>query len=129
MNEVVLKLKPENVWKEFQGIMGVPRPSKREEKMVAYLEKWAKDHKVEYKKEPCGNIIMSVPATKGMENRQTVILQAHMDMVCEKNGDKKHDFDKDPIEAVLKGEWLHADRKSTRLNSSHYSASRMPSSA
>ena len=109
MNEIVLKLKPENVWKEFQGIMGVPRPSKREEKMVAYLEKWAKDHKVEYKKEPCGNIIMSVPATKGMENRQTVILQAHMDMVCEKNGDKKHDFDKDPIEAVLKGEWLHAN--------------------
>jgi len=52
---------------------------------------------------------MSVPATKGMENRQTVILQAHMDMVCEKNGDKVHDFDKDPIEAVLKGEWLHAN--------------------
>jgi len=50
MNEVVLKLKPEGVWKEFQGIMGVPRPSKREEKMVAYLEKWAKDHKVESKK-------------------------------------------------------------------------------
>lgn len=109
MNEIVTKLKPEGVWKEFQGIMGVPRPSKREEKMVAYLENWAKDHNVSYVKEPCGNIIMTVPATEGMENRQTIILQAHMDMVCEKNGDKIHDFDTYPIEAVLKGEWLHAN--------------------
>jgi len=109
MNEVVLTLKPEGVWKEFQGIMGVPRPSKREAKMVAYLEKWAQDHKVKYVKEECGNVIMTVPATPGMEDRQTIILQAHMDMVCEKNGDKVHDFDKDPIEAVLKGEWLHAN--------------------
>ena len=52
---------------------------------------------------------MSVPATMGMEDRQTVILQAHMDMVCEKNSDKKHDFEKDPIEPVIKGEWLHAN--------------------
>lgn len=109
MNEVVLTLKPEGVWKEFQGIMGVPRPSKREAQIVAYLEKWAENHGVKYVKEECGNIIMTVPATPGMENRKTIILQAHMDMVCEKNGDKIHDFDKDPIEAVLKGEWLHAN--------------------
>ncbi len=109
MNESILKLKPAGIWKEFQGIMNVPRPSKKEEKMVAYLEKWAKDHKVKYVKEECGNIIMTVPATKGMEDRQTVILQAHMDMVCEKNNDKKHDFEKDPIEAVIKGEWVHAN--------------------
>ena len=109
MNENILKLKPAGIWKEFQGIMNVPRPSKKEAKMVAYLEKWAKDHKVKYVKEECGNIIMTVPATKGMEDRQTVILQAHMDMVCEKNNDKKHDFEKDPIEAVIKGEWVHAN--------------------
>ena len=109
MNENILKLKPAGIWKEFQGIMNVPRPSKKEEKMVAYLEKWAKDHKVKYVKEECGNIIMTVPATKGMEDRQTVILQAHMDMVCEKNNDKKHDFEKAPIEAVIKGEWVHAN--------------------
>ena len=109
MNEEILKLAPKGIWKEFQGILNVPRPSKREAQMVAYLEQWAKDHKVDYIKEECGNIIMRVPATKGMENRQTVILQAHMDMVCEKNGDKKHDFEKDPIEAVIKGEWLHAN--------------------
>ncbi len=109
MSNEILKLKPEGIWKEFNGILGVPRPSKKEAKMVAYLEKWAKDHKVKYVKEECGNIIMSVPATKGMEDRQTVILQAHMDMVCEKNNDKKHDFEKDPIEPVIKGEWLHAN--------------------
>ena len=109
MSDNILKLKPEGIWKEFNGILGVPRPSKKEAKMVAYLEKWAKDHKVKYIKEACGNIIMSVPATKGMEDRQTVILQAHMDMVCEKNSDKKHDFEKDPIEPVIKGEWLHAN--------------------
>ncbi|MBQ3737643.1 MAG: cytosol nonspecific dipeptidase, partial [Bacteroidales bacterium] len=106
MSNDILKLKPEGIWKEFNGILAVPRPSKKEAKMVAYLEKWAKDHKVKYVKEACGNIIMSVPATKGMEDRQTVILQAHMDMVCEKNSDKKHDFEKDPIEPVIKGEWL-----------------------
>ena len=109
MSDNILKLKPEGIWKEFNGILGVPRPSKKEAKMVAYLEKWAKDHNVNYVKEECGNIILSVPATKGMEDRQTVILQAHMDMVCEKNGDKKHDFEKDPIEPVIKGEWLHAN--------------------
>lgn len=109
MNENISTLKPTNVWKEFQGILAVPRPSKKEAKMVAYLEEWAKNHKVSYVKEPCGNIIMSVPATKGYENLKTIILQAHMDMVCEKNNDKVHDFEKDPIEAVIKGEWVHAN--------------------
>ena len=109
MNEILTTLKPEGVWKEFQGITCVPRPSKKEAKMVAYLEQWAINHNVKYIKEECGNIIMSVPATKGMEDRQTIILQAHMDMVCEKNSDKVHDFENDPIEAVLKGEWLYAN--------------------
>ena len=109
MNNDILNLAPKGIWKEFHGILSVPRPSKREAKMVAYLEKWANDHKVSYIKEECGNIIMSVPATPGMEDRQTIILQAHMDMVCEKNGDKVHDFENDPIEAVIKGEWVHAN--------------------
>ena len=59
MNESILKLAPKGVWEEFKGILNVPRPSKKEEKMVAYLEKWAKDHKIEYIKEKCGNIIMN----------------------------------------------------------------------
>ena len=109
MNESILKLAPAGMWKEFQGILSVPRPSKKEAKMVKYLEQWAKDHDVKYVKEKCGNIIMTVPATKGMEDRKMIALQAHMDMVCEKNGDKVHDFENDPIEAVIKGEWLYAN--------------------
>jgi aminoacyl-histidine dipeptidase len=109
MNESLLNLQPKGVWEEFKGILNVPRPSKKETQMVSYLEKWAKDHKINYVKENCGNIIMTIPATKGYENRQTIILQAHMDMVCEKNGDKVHDFEKDPIEAIIKGEWVHAN--------------------
>ena len=108
MNEEILKLAPKGIWKEFQGILNVPRPSKREAQMVAYLEQWAKDHKVDYIKEECGNIIMSVPATKGMEDRQTVILQAHMDMVCEKNADTTFDFLTDAIQAHIEGDWLTA---------------------
>ena len=109
MNECVLSLKPENVWKEFHGILAVPRPSKKEGKMVEYLVNWAKEHKVEYIVEECGNVIMKAPATPGFEDRKTIILQAHTDMVCEKNSDKVHDFENDPIEAIIKGDWLHAN--------------------
>lgn len=109
MNENILTLKPVGVWRQFHGILEVPRPSKKEDKMVAYLEKFAQEHNIEYIKEECGNIIMKAPATKGFEDRQTIILQAHIDMVCEKNSDKTHDFENDPIEAVIKGEWLHAN--------------------
>lgn len=109
MNESILSLNPAGVWKQFQGILAIPRPSKKEGKMIEYLENWAKEHKVKYIKEPCGNIIMEVPATKGFEDRKTIILQAHMDMVCEKNNDKVHDFEKDPIEAIISGDWVHAN--------------------
>ena len=91
MNECVLNLTPECVWKEFHGILAVPRPSKKEGKMVEYLINWAKEHKVEYIVEECGNVIMKAPATPGFEDRKTIILQAHTDMVCEKNSDKRSD--------------------------------------
>lgn len=70
---------------------------KKEDKMVAYLEKFAQEHNIEYIKEECGNIIMKAPATKGFEDRQTIILQAHIDMVCEKNSDKTHDLKMIPL--------------------------------
>ena len=101
MSDNILQLKPEGLWKEFNNILGVPRPSKKEAKMVAYLEKWAKDHNVDYTKEDCGNIIMRVPATKGMEDRETVILQAHMDMVCDKLPEINHNFEQDPIKVRI----------------------------
>ena len=108
MNENILKLKPAGVWNYFREILEVPRPSKKEKKIIAYLENFSKKNGFEYKKDVTGNILIKGKATPGYENRKTVILQSHIDMVCEKNSDSKHDFDKDPIEAVIKGDWLHA---------------------
>ncbi|MDR0970672.1 MAG: aminoacyl-histidine dipeptidase [Lentimicrobiaceae bacterium] len=108
MNENILKLKPTGVWTYFKEILEVPRASKKEEKIIAYLENFAKRNGFEYKKDAIGNILIKGKATPGCENRKTVILQSHVDMVCEKNSDSKHNFDKDPIEAVIKGDWLHA---------------------
>ena len=105
----ITDLQPGIVWKHFYEITQVPRPSKKEGKIIAYLEAFAKKHNLNIRKDQVGNILMSKPATPGMENRQTVILQSHMDMVCEKNNDTKHDFDNDPIETIVDGDWLRAN--------------------
>lgn len=104
----ITELEPKQVWERFYDVTRVPRPSKREGKMVAFLEKFAQDHNLQYKKDEVGNIVMFKPATKGYENRKPIVLQSHMDMVCEKNADTKHDFDNDPIETYIDGEWLKA---------------------
>ncbi|SEG16029.1 aminoacyl-histidine dipeptidase [Parabacteroides chinchillae] len=105
----ITDLKPEIVWKFFHQVTQVPRPSKKEGKMIQFLESFAKEYNIAIKKDAAGNILMSKPATPGMENRPTVILQSHMDMVCEKNNGTVHNFDKDPIETVVEGNWLHAN--------------------
>ncbi len=105
----ITDLQPELVWKNFYEITKVPRPSKKEGKMVAFLENYAHQHGLTFKKDEAGNILMSKPATPGMENRKTVVLQAHMDMVCEKNGDVKHDFENDPIDVIIDGDWVRAN--------------------
>jgi len=105
----ITDLNPKEVWKFFHQVTQVPRPSKREEKIVQYLENFAKEHNLQYKKDEVGNIVMLKPATKGYESSPTVILQSHVDMVCEKNREKIHDFDNDPIKTIIDGEWLHAD--------------------
>lgn len=104
----LLSLKPELVWKYFYEITRVPRPSKKEEKIIAYLENFARSNGFEYKKDEAGNIVIIKPATKGYETRKTVVLQSHMDMVCEKNADKEFDFDTDPIEVYVDGDWIRA---------------------
>ncbi len=104
----ITDLKPEIVWKFFYQVTQVPRPSKKEGKMIAYLEAFANEYKVACKKDAAGNILMSKPATPGYENLETVILQSHMDMVCEKNNDTKHNFETEPIETVVDGDWLKA---------------------
>ena len=103
------QLKPAAVWRYFSEIMAIPRPSKHEEKISAYLQKFGKEHNFETLSDELGNVLIRKPASKGYEQSQGVCLQAHMDMVCEKNGDKVFDFLKDGIQPVLDGEWLTAD--------------------
>ncbi|MBQ4395171.1 MAG: aminoacyl-histidine dipeptidase [Paludibacteraceae bacterium] len=92
----------------FAEICKVPRPSKHEEKISQWLQSFAAAHGIECVADEAMNVIMRVPATPGYENHEGIILQAHMDMVCEKNGDVKHDFMTDPIETYVDGEWLKA---------------------
>lgn len=101
-------LKPARVFEQFAKINEIPRPSKREEKMIEYLTNWGKSHNLETVVDETGNVIIRKGATLGMENRKTVILQSHMDMVCEKLVDIEFDFDKDAIQTYVDGEWLKA---------------------
>ncbi|KGN83922.1 aminoacyl-histidine dipeptidase [Porphyromonas gulae] len=105
----ITDLKPTKVWKFFHEITQVPRPSKKEEKILAYLVKFAEDRNLKYRTDEVGNLVIEKPATPGYEHLETVILQSHMDMVCEKNADKIHDFENDPIRTIIDGEWLRAD--------------------
>lgn len=101
-------LQPAGVFRYFEEICQVPRPSKKEEKIIAYLKEFGEKHKLETKVDKAGNVLISKPATTGMENRKTVVLQSHIDMVCEKNNDVQHDFLKDPIETEIDGDWMKA---------------------
>jgi len=105
----IFNLEPNAVWKRFYEITQVPRPSKKEGKIIDYLEHFAEAHGLPIKKDVAGNVLITKKATAGYENLPTVILQSHVDMVCEKNGDVVHDFDNDPIETVVDGEWLRAN--------------------
>ena len=102
-------LQPQPLFNYFEEICQVPRPSTKEEKIRRYLLKFAAKNGLAAKTDEIGNILIYKPATKGKENAATVILQTHMDMVCEKNSDKVFDFDKDPIEPVIDGEWVKAN--------------------
>ncbi len=103
------ELKPAVVFEQFAKINQIPRPSKREEKMIAYLKEWGESRGLATNVDETGNVIIRKPATPGMENRKTVILQSHMDMVCDKLVDVEFDFDKDPIKTYIDGEWLTAE--------------------
>lgn len=104
----VKDLKPELIWQIFDEITKVPRPSCHEEQIRAYLLDFAERHNLAVKTDKVGNVVMSKGATPGHENAPVVILQAHMDMVCEKNSDVKHDFMKDPIDTYVDGDWVKA---------------------
>ena len=102
-------MKPAAVFHYFEEICQVPRPSKKEEKIVAYLKEFGKKHNLETKVDEVGNVLIKKPASKGMENCKTVVLQSHVDMVCEKNNDVSHNFLTDPIETIIDGEWMKAN--------------------
>lgn len=103
-----VELKPARVFEQFAKINQIPRPSKHEEKMIEYLKEFGKSHNFETKVDETGNVIISKPATKGLEHLPTVALQSHMDMVCDKLVDIEFDFHKDAIQTYVEGEWLQA---------------------
>ena len=103
------ELKPAVVFAQFAKINQIPRPSKREEKMIEYLKSWGESHGLATQVDDTGNVIIRKGATPGMENRKTIILQSHMDMVCDKLVDYEIDFDRDPIKTYVDGEWLTAE--------------------
>jgi dipeptidase D len=103
-------LKPALLWENFKQICKIPHPSKHEKEICEWLLSWAKENGIAAKQDNVGNIVLSKPATKGMENRKGVVLQGHIDMVPQKNSDKVHDFEKDPIELVVGDDgWIRAN--------------------
>ena len=102
-------LKPALVWKHFAQIVRIPRPSSHEEKIRKYVMDFAREKGLECKEDAAHNVYVRKPASKGMEDRKGVVLQAHLDMVPQKNNDKKFDFTKDAIDAYVDGEWVTAD--------------------
>jgi len=108
MNNKLLQLKPERLWFYFSEILEIPRISKKEEKIAEYLMDFGKSHNLETIKDETGNILIRKPATPGNEKMKSVVLQSHMDMVGEKNGEIDFDFDTDAIQARIDGEWVKA---------------------
>jgi dipeptidase D len=107
--DLVKNLEPKTLWQRFYEITQVPRPSKKEGKIIEHMKNLLKNLNIEFKEDNVGNILAKVPATPGSENSPTVILQGHVDMVCEKNKSKQHDFENDPIELIREDGWITAD--------------------
>lgn len=108
MGEEIRNLEPKIVWEYFHEITKYPRPSKKEEKIVAYCEQLASELGLPVKKDELGNLVISKPATPGMENRKAFCIQAHLDMVTEKNRDVEFDFDNDSIQTWIDEDWVKA---------------------
>ncbi len=103
------QLEPSSVWSYFEAVCQIPRPSKREEKMIKFLTDFAHLNNFNIKRDLAGNVLISKPASKGLENARTLVLQSHLDMVCEKNSETIHNFDTDPIKPYIDGDWVTAE--------------------
>lgn len=108
MSDNIRNFKPQIVWEYFDDLCKVPRPSKKEEKIIAFLKEFGAKHQLETLQDETGNILIRKDATHGMENKPSVVMQSHIDMVCEKNSDVDFDFEKDAIIPVIDGEWVKA---------------------
>ncbi|MCO7263445.1 beta-Ala-His dipeptidase [Dickeya zeae] len=102
------QLSPQPLWDIFAKICSIPHPSYHEEALAAYILSWAKERGLHTERDQVGNILLRKPATPGMENRKPVVIQAHLDMVPQKNNDTVHDFTTDPIQPYVDGEWIKA---------------------
>lgn len=109
MNYNLEQLQPALVWKHFKALTQIPRPSHHEEKVREYIVEFAKAHNLEYRVDEACNVYIAKPATAGYEGRMGIVMQAHLDMVPQKNNDKVFDFENDPIEAYIDGEWVTAN--------------------
>jgi len=105
---VLESYEPKKLWKFFEEFSQIPRCSKHEEKIIEYLKSYAAKKGLECKQDKIGNVFIYKPASSGMENKPTIILQSHIDIVCEKNKGTEHDFSKDPLQLRIDGEWLAA---------------------
>jgi len=102
------QLEPMQLWTYFHEITQIPRPSKKEEKIIAYLKAFSEKHQLDYKIDAAGNVLICKPATPGYENAKRIIMQAHTDMVCEKNSDVVFNFETDPIQTYIEDDWVKA---------------------
>ncbi len=109
MSNSILDLEPKLLWKHFHSLTQIPRPSKKEERIIQFMKEFGENLGLETIVDKVGNVIIRKPATPGMENRMGVVLQGHLDMVPQKNSDKDHDFENDPIETIIDGEWVRAN--------------------
>ena len=109
MSKEILNLEPSSIWKNFYSLTQIPRPSKKEERIIQFMKEFGENLGLETLVDKVGNVIIKKPATPGFEDRKGVILQGHIDMVPQKNNDVDHDFAKDPIRAYIDGEWVTAE--------------------
>jgi len=108
MKNILTELSPREIWEHFENICQVPRPSKKENQIIEFLLNFGKANNLETKRDEIGNVLIKKPATPGKEDMKTIVLQSHMDMVCEKNSATTHDFDKDPIIPWIDNGWVKA---------------------
>ena len=100
----IIDLEPTQLWKHFDALRQIPRCSKNEKAAGEYIKEFAKNRGYHCRQDDAGNIVVQVPATQGHDNKPGIVLQGHLDMVCEKNSDKSFDFEKDAIQAQIDGD-------------------------